>query len=81
MSLTKEHDVYEIKKFDDTNFALWKNQIQDVLIQKKQKLPITHADRIEDMNLTQFQWQEMDELCEVLSLTKLVICLPNYLGF
>ena len=61
--LSKEHDVYDIKKFDGTNFALWKNQIQDVLVQKKQKFPITHANRIEEMNLTLFQWQEMDKLC------------------
>ena len=45
MLLTKERDVYDIKKFDGTKFSLWKNLIQDVLMQKKQKLPITHADR------------------------------------
>ena len=60
--ITKEHDVYDIKNFNNTNFALWKNQIQDVLIQKKQKLPIAHVDRAEEMNLTQFHWQEMDEI-------------------
>lgn len=29
---TKDRDAYDIKKFDGTNFALWKEQIQDVLV-------------------------------------------------
>ena len=43
MSTIKERDIYDIKKFDGTNFQLWKNQMQDVLVQKKQKLPIMYA--------------------------------------
>ena len=63
MSTTKERDIYDIKKFDGTNFQLWKNQMQDVLVQKKQKLSIIYGAHTEEMNLTQFQWEELDELC------------------
>ena len=45
MALSRDKDVYDIKKFDASNFALWKEQIQDVLVQKKQILPILHATR------------------------------------
>ena len=37
--------------------------MQDVLVQKKQKLPIMYIAIIEEMKLTQFQWDELDELC------------------
>ena len=37
---SKERDVYDIRKFDGNNFALWKEQMQAVLVQKKQRLPI-----------------------------------------
>ncbi|MCO5548954.1 hypothetical protein L7F22_002418 [Adiantum nelumboides] len=37
--------------------------MQDVLVQKKQKLPIVYATRAEEMTMTQFQWEELDELC------------------
>lgn len=56
-------DIYDITKFDGTNFQLYKNQMQDVLVQKKQKLPILYAARSEEMNLTQIEWEELDELC------------------
>ncbi|MCO5601379.1 hypothetical protein L7F22_055499 [Adiantum nelumboides] len=61
--LLKESDVYDIKKFDGTNL-FWKNQMQDVLVQKKQKLPIMYLERTEQMNMTQFHWNELDELCK-----------------
>ena len=60
MSSTK--DVYDIKKFDGSNFALWKEQIQGVLVQKKQRLPILQNSTIEDNILTQIQWDELDAL-------------------
>ncbi|MCO5601389.1 hypothetical protein L7F22_055509 [Adiantum nelumboides] len=63
MSTSKDRDICDIKKFDGTNFQLWKNKMQDLLVQKKQKLPIIYATRIEEMNLTQFQWEELDKLC------------------
>lgn len=34
-SSMKDRDVYDIKKFDGLKFALWKEQIQDILVQKK----------------------------------------------
>ncbi|MCO5563294.1 hypothetical protein L7F22_016933 [Adiantum nelumboides] len=43
MSTSKDRDIYDIIKLDGTNFQLWKNQMQDVLVQKKQKLPIIYA--------------------------------------
>ena len=55
-------DVYDIKKIDGSNFALWKEQIQDILVQKKQRLPILHAQRAEHMGLTQVQWDELDAM-------------------
>ncbi|MCO5601899.1 hypothetical protein L7F22_056025 [Adiantum nelumboides] len=58
MSTSKDRDIYDIKQFDGTNFQLWKNQMQDVLVQKKQKLLIIY----EEINLTEFQWEEFDEL-------------------
>ena len=45
--VSKDRDVYDIKKFDDSNFALWKEPIQDVLVQKKQRLPICYNARTE----------------------------------
>ena len=62
MVSTTTRDVYDIKKFDGSNFSLWKEQIQNVLVQKKQRLPILHAERGEDMGLTQVQWDELDAL-------------------
>lgn len=60
MALSK--DVYDINKFDGTNFAFWKEQIQDVLVYKKQHLPILYAIRTEEMNMTQLDWDELDAL-------------------
>ena len=40
-STSGEKDIYNIRKFDGTNFPIWKEQIQDVLIQKGQEEPIT----------------------------------------
>ena len=63
MVSSRDKDVYDIKKFDGSNFALWKEHIQDILLQKKQRLPILQATRIEHMNMTQFEWDELDALC------------------
>ena len=40
MSSSGEHELYNIRKSDGTNFSLWKEQIKDVLVQKKQLKPI-----------------------------------------
>ena len=63
-SSTKDSDVYDIKKFDGSNFALWKVQIQDILVQKKQKAPILLPNRAttltEHYQVTQYDWDELD---------------------
>ena len=41
MSSSGEHELYNIRKFDGTNFSMWKEQIKDVLVQKKQLKPIS----------------------------------------
>ena len=61
-SSTRDRAVYDIKKFDGSNFALWKEQIQDVLVQKGQCLPILHAQLAENMGMTEIQWNELDAL-------------------
>ena len=60
MSSTK--DVYDIQKFDSSSFVLWKKQIQDVLVQKKQRLPILQDGKIKQTGLKQTQWDELDAL-------------------
>ena len=59
---SKDRDVYDIKKFDGSNFALWKEKIQDVLVQKKQRIPICYNARTEEMDMTQIEWDELDAL-------------------
>ena len=54
-------DHLEIRKFDRTNFALWKNQMRDVLIQRRQLIPLSEeAKRSEGM--TKDDWEELDLL-------------------
>ena len=64
MASSRDKDVYDIKKYDGSNFTLWKEQIQYVLVQKKQRLCILRATRTEQMNLTHFEWAELDALCK-----------------
>ena len=49
-------DMYSIRKFDDTNFPIWKEQIQDVLIQKGQLQPL--LEREEEIN--DAEWRMLD---------------------
>ena len=56
MDSSSEKDVYNIRKFDGTNFAIWKEQIQDVLIQKGQLDPI--FERPEGMS--DAEWTKLD---------------------
>ena len=54
-------DHLEIRKFDGSNFALWKNQMRDVLIQRRQLRPLSgEAKRPEGM--TKDDWEELDLL-------------------
>ena len=59
---SKERNVYDMRKFDGNNFALWKEQMQDVLVQKKQRLPIMHATCTENLGMTQIEWDELDAM-------------------
>ena len=36
-SSAKDSSGFDIRKFDGSNFGLWKEQIQDILVQKKQR--------------------------------------------
>ena len=58
--LGKDH--IEIRKFDGSNFALWKNQMHDVLVQKKQTRPLGgKAKKSDDMD-DDDDWEELDAL-------------------
>ncbi|MCO5609915.1 hypothetical protein L7F22_064150 [Adiantum nelumboides] len=52
-----EKDIYSIRKFDGTNFPIWKEQIHDVLIQKGQLQPL--LDR-EEGEFTDAEWRMLD---------------------
>ena len=58
--MAREKEVYDMKKFDGTNFALWKEHIQDVLVQKNQLDAILSAQCIEEMGLTDIQWTRLN---------------------
>ena len=54
-------DHHEIRKFDGSNFALWKNQMRDVLIRRRQLRSLDgEANRLE--GVTNEDWEELDLL-------------------
>ena len=65
----KDSSGFDIRKFDGSNFGLWKEQIQDILVQKKQRAPIAFATRkatlTEHFQVTWFEgrswmpWQDL----------------------
>ena len=60
MSLSKlEHEMYNIKKFNGTNFSLWKEQIHDVLVQKKQLKPLKGISA-KRATISVEDWNELD---------------------
>ena len=65
-SLAKGSSGFDIRKFDGSNFGLWKEQIQDILVQKKQRAPIAFATRqeaqTEHFRCTQYEWEELDAM-------------------
>ena len=82
-SLQSENTVFHIEKLDGTNFPFWKEQIYNVLIQKKQVKSI----KFKGVKLeNQDEWVEMDELARstiMLSMTKTVYynvnkCVTSY---
>ena len=51
-----EKDIYSIHKFDGTNVSIWKEQIQDVLIQKGQLQPLLEREQ----GITNADWRMLD---------------------
>ncbi|MCO5580985.1 hypothetical protein L7F22_034860 [Adiantum nelumboides] len=71
---TKEDNVFNIDKLDGTNFSYWKDQIWDVLVQKKQIQPLK-LQGVKPENMENNDWEELDEMCRStirLSLSKSV---------
>ena len=63
MSSSGERELYNIRKFDGTNFSLWKEQIQDVLVQKKQLKPIS-GPTARPADKSETDWAELDALAK-----------------
>ena len=63
MSSSGERELYNIRKFDGTNFSMWKEQIKDVLVQKKQLKPIS-GPTAKPPGMSQEDWAELDALAK-----------------
>ena len=59
---TKEDTVFNIEKLDGTNFSYRKDQIWDVLVQKK-LIRSLKLQAIKPENVEGDDWDEMDEMC------------------
>ena len=68
-------DQIQIHKFDGSNFALWKNQMLDVLVQRKKTRPLggkaKNPDDMDDDN-----WEEFDAL--TMSMIRLLVAYSVY---
>ena len=63
MSFSRERELYSIRKFDGTNFSMWKEQIKDVLVQKKQLKPIS-GPTAKSVDMSEEDWAELDALAK-----------------
>ena len=55
----------EIRKFDDKNFALWKEMMQGVLIIRRQVKAIRHSEKLASM--TTEEWKSIDKIaCSII---------------
>ena len=74
MGSSSKSSLFNIEKLDGTNFPFWKEQIYNVLVQKKQVKPLKlHSIKLEDMSKD--DWDEMDKLARstvMLTLSKSV---------
>lgn len=61
---TMKGDVYDTKKFDKSSFALWKEEIQDVLVKKMLCLLILCEHQAEAMRLTLNLWYKLDAVAK-----------------
>ena len=74
MASSSENSLFNIKKLDGTNFPFWKEQVYNVLVQKKEARPIKLKSVILE-GMSDVDWQEMDELARstiMLTLSKSV---------
>ena len=72
--LSSKSTAFHIEKLDGTNFPFWKEQIYNVLVQKKQVKPIK-LKVVKPKAMDQEEWAKMDELARstiMLSMTKIV---------
>ena len=53
--------LFNIEKLDDINFPFWKEQIYNVLVQKKQVKPIK-LKGVKPEAMSQEEWGDLDEL-------------------
>ena len=73
-SLSEGGLLFNIEKLNGTNFPFWKEQIYNVLVQKKQIKPIKQKG-VKPEDMEQDDWEELDELARstiMLTLTKSV---------
>ena len=61
MGSSSESLLFNIEKLDGTNFPFWKEQIYNVLVQKKQVKPLK-LQGIKPEDMSKDDWDEMDEL-------------------
>ena len=74
MASSSENAMFNIDKLDGTNFPFWKEQIYNVLVQKKQIKPIKQKG-VKPEGMEQDEWQDLDELARstiMLTLSKSV---------
>ena len=55
----------EIRKFDGSNFDLWKNQMRNVFVQRKQTRPLGGKVKKPD-DMDDDDWEELDALTTIL---------------
>ena len=73
-SSSSKNAVYNIKKLDGTNFPFWKEQMYNVLVQKKQVKPIK-LKGVKPKEVTQDDWSDMDELARSTIMLSMSKCL------
>lgn len=64
MCSSGERELYNIRKFDGTNFSLWKEQIKNILVQKRQLKPISWP-TAKPANMSEEDWAELDALAKL----------------
>ena len=74
MASSSESSLFNIEKLDGTNFPFWKEQIYNVLVQKKQVKPLK-LEGVKPEDMSKDDWDELDELARstiMLTLSKSV---------